>query len=128
MTLSTAGLIIGWLVALAGAVSTLGALRKVGAEREKIAAEAKRAGVDSAKVLTDTAMDLLAEQTKYLRAELAAAREEITQLPSRAQVARLQTDLAAARTEITQLRAEIAGLRGLAPGLERIEQQQTGGG
>lgn len=89
--MTTAALIAGWMVAALGAGGSVVALLKVGAERKKITAEAYRAGVDSAQVLSNTAMSLLQ--------------------PALEQVAFLRTELADARAEITSLRAEIAELR-----------------
>ena len=86
---------VGILLAAVGGAAGITALAKVGPERKKITAEAFRAGVDSAQVLSNTAVSLLdpyLEQIRYLRGELADARSEIESL----------------RMEIVHLRAGLA--------------------
>jgi hypothetical protein len=94
----TPALIAGWVAAIAGVVAWLATLYKIGPERNKIKAEVERAGVDAAKVLSDTAVSLLQpsiDQVGFLRTELAATRSENAQL----------------REEIGQLREELSQLR-----------------
>jgi hypothetical protein len=84
----------GYALAAAGGLAGLAALFKIGPERKKITADAFRAGVDSTQVLSNTAVSLLdpyLEQIKFLRTELASAREEITSL--RTEIRTLQADL-----------------------------------
>lgn len=100
-------LVIGWIVAGAGALTSIGALLKVGVERRKLAADVERAGVDSAKVLSETAVSLLQpslDQITFLRNELVAARAE-------SQAARNESE--ELRKEISELRAEMSTLREL---------------
>lgn len=80
------------LIAAVGGVAGLAAFAKIGPERKKITAEAYRAGVDSAEVLSKSAISFMAPyeaQIKFLNDQLAAARSEIVSL----------------RTEIAELRA-----------------------
>lgn len=87
--MTTAGVIVGWVIAALGGLAAVAALFKVGSERRKITADALRAGADATQVLTSTAMSLLQ--------------------PSQDQIAFLRSELAAARVEIIALRSEIAG-------------------
>lgn len=73
----TVPLVLGWFAAAAGVLTTLAGLVTVGAQRRKLAAEGQRVGVDSAKILSDTAMSLLQEQTTYYRGELEQARRDL---------------------------------------------------
>lgn len=86
---------VGAAFAILGGTAGIRALVTIGPERRKITADAFRAGVDSTQVLSNTAVALLepyAEQIKFLRAELASAREEIVSL--RAEIRTLRTGLA----------------------------------
>lgn len=83
--MTTAGVIVGWVIAALGGLAAVAALLKVGPERRKIAADARRAGADATQVLASTAMSLLKpsqDQIDFLRSELAAAQDEITALRS----------------------------------------------
>lgn len=87
--------IAGYVIGAIGALASLVAFFKVGAERKEIAARAEKIGVDSTQVLTSTALALLQpslEQIAFLRGELST----------------LRIELIAARNEIAQLRHEIA--------------------
>jgi hypothetical protein len=89
-------------LAAAGGAAGLTSLLKVGPERRKVNAEAFRAGVDSAQVLSTAAVGLLdpyLDQIKFLSTQLTAAREEIVEL---------RAELAAARSEIGTLRPGLA--------------------
>lgn len=85
----------GYALAAAGGLAGLAALLKIGPERKRITADAFRAGVDSTQVLSSTAVSLLdpyLEQIKFLRSELASARDEIVSL--RSEIRTLQAGLA----------------------------------
>lgn len=74
---------VGAVFAVVGGTAGIRALTTIGPERRKITADAFRAGVDSTQVLSNTAVSLLdpyVEQIKFLRSELASAREEILAL------------------------------------------------
>jgi hypothetical protein len=94
--ITTIAQVVGVLVAGVGGVAGSVALFKIGPERRKITAEAYRAGVDSAAVLSKSAIDFMAPyeaQIKFLNDQLAAARVEITSL--RSEVAELRAGLTA---------------------------------
>lgn len=102
MITSTVIQIVGAAVAAVGGVAGLTAFTKIGPERRKITAQAYRAGVDSAQVLASTSVSLLdpyLDQIKFLRAELAAAHDEIISL---------RTELAKMRQQVSHLNIELA--------------------
>jgi hypothetical protein len=94
--------VIGAAVAAAGGVAGVTAFLKIGPERRKINAQVYRAGVDSAQVLSNSAVSLLQpslDQIKFLREELASARSEITSL--RIELANMQSQVTMLTTGYT---------------------------
>jgi uncharacterized coiled-coil DUF342 family protein len=99
-------LVIGWIVAASGVLGTIAGLAKIGVERRKLKADVERVGVDSAKILSETAMSLLQpsiDQINYLRTELVAARSESK--AAREESEELRKEIAELRNELSELRS-----------------------
>lgn len=99
----------GWALAAVGGTAGIVAAAKVGPERAKIRAEAYRAGVDSAQVLSATALSLLQpalDQVAFLRTELAEALTERASL--RKSITELEKKVAVLRADVVALRVTLA--------------------
>lgn len=92
---TTIAQVVGALLAAVGGVAGIAAFTKIGPERRKINAEVFRAGVDSAQVLSSSALTLLKpalDQIEFLRKELAIAQAQVESLE--AKISELQLVLA----------------------------------